>query len=427
VQCRHANLWEATAVAAPDTPAAGGDLKADVLVIGAGYLGLSAALHLAERGVDVIAVDRHSPGFGASGRNGGQVIPGLKYDPDEIEALFGPDNGERLWRFAGATADVVFDLIERHGLSVQSRRTAWVQPVDTTVAASRAQLRAEQWARRGAAVDFWGRDQVAAVSGAARYLGAFVDRRAGTLQPLSYARELARAGLRAKARIYGDTEISSLARSAKGWLARTLRGATITADTVLVCTNAYSDDRLIKGLGRSIVAANSLQIATEPLPSEHRRRILAGGEIASDTRRIIRYWRMSEDGRLLMGGRGPYREPGPESNWAHLRRDVAELFPFLDQVSFTHRWGGRVAIHPNYLPHLHSPSPGVLVAIGCQGRGIGWQTSMGRELSGLVTEPGREPLFPFTPIAPIPLHRIRALSVSATIAAYRALDRLGIN
>ncbi len=427
MQCRHANLWEGTAVAAPDTPAADGDLKADVLVIGAGYLGLSAALHLAERGVDVIAVDRHGPGSGASGRNGGQVIPGLKYDPDDIETLFGRENGERLWRFAGATADVVFDLIERHGLGAQSRRTAWVQPVDTHAAASKAQRRAEQWAKRGAAVDFWGRDQVAAVSGAARYLGAFVDRRAGSVQPLSYARELARAGLRAKARMYGDTEISSLTRSAKGWLASARGRTTIRADTVLVCTNAYSDDHLIKGLGRSIVAANSLQIATEPLPAEHRRRILGGGEIASDTRRIIRYWRMSEDGRLIMGGRGPYREPGPESDWAHLQRDVVELFPFLGQVSFTHRWGGRVAIHPNYLPHLHSPSPGVLVAIGCQGRGIGWQTSMGRELAGLVIEPGREPLFPFTPIAPIPLHRIRALSISATIAAYRALDRLGLS
>ena len=314
--------------------------------------------------------------------------------------MFGRENGERLWRFAGATADVVFDLIERHGLNAQSRRTVWVQPVDTHAAASRAQRRTEQWAKRGAAVDFWGRDQVAAVSGAARYLGAFVDRRAGSVQPLSYARELARAGLRAKARIYGDTEISSLTRSEKGWLASARRRTTIRADTVLVCTNAYSDDHLIKGLGRSIVAANSLQIATEPLPAGHRRRILGGGEIASDTRRIIRYWRVSEDGRLIMGGRGPYREPGPESDWAHLQRDVVELFPFLGQVSFTHRWGGRVAIHPNYLPHLHSPSPGVLVAIGCQGRGIGWQTSMGRELAGLVIEPDREPLFPFTPIAP---------------------------
>jgi glycine/D-amino acid oxidase-like deaminating enzyme len=426
VQCRHANLWEGTAVAAPDTPAADGDLKADVLVIGAGYLGLSAALHLAERGVDVIAVDRHGPGSGASGRNGGQVIPGLKYDPDDIETLFGRENGERLWRFAGATADVVFDLIERHGLGAQSRRTAWVQPVDTHAAASKAQRRAEQWAKRGAAVDFWGRDQVAAVSGAARYLGAFVDRRAGSVQPLSYARELARAGLRAKARMYGDTEISSLTRSAKGWLARRTRHPRPSGQI----RSSYAQTPIPMITSSRVLADQSLlPIPCRSQPSRYPPSIVAASwaeEIASDTRRIIRYWRMSEDGRLIMGGRGPYREPGPESDWAHLQRDVVELFPFLGQVSFTHRWGGRVAIHPNYLPHLHSPSPGVLVAIGCQGRGIGWQTSMGRELAGLVIEPGREPLFPFTPIAPNPLHRIRALSISATIAAYRALD-LGLS
>jgi glycine/D-amino acid oxidase-like deaminating enzyme len=427
VESRHANLWEENAAVAPATPPAEGDLRADVLVIGAGYLGLSAALHLAECSVDVIVVDSHDPGFGASGRNGGQVIPGLKYDPDELEDLFGQETGERLWRFAGATADVVFDLIERYGLEAKPRRTAWVQPADTETAASRGRRRAAQWTKRGAAVGFLEANEVGAVTGATRYVGAFVDHRAGSIQPLSYARELARAGLRAKARIHGGTEITALTRSGNGWRARSRRGSTIAADTVLVCTNAYSDDRLVPGLGRSVVAANSLQIATEPLAGEHRQRILPGGELASDTRRIIRYWRMSDDGRLIMGGRGPYREPGAESDWGHLERDVAELFPFLGSVRFTHRWGGRVAIHADYLPHLHAPSPGILVAIGCQGRGIGWQTAMGRELAGLVVEPGREPLFPFTPVTPIPFHRFKALGVSATIAAYRALDRLGLS
>ena len=423
---RHAILWEEDAAAAPETPPAEGDLKADVLVIGAGYLGLSAALHLAERGIDVIVVDRYAPGYGASGRNGGQVIPGLKYDPDELEDLFGQEIGERLWRFAGATADIVFDLIERHGLDAKARRTAWVQPADTVAAASRGRRRAEQWTKRGADVGFLDKDRVAAVTGAARYVGAFVDRRAVSIQPLSYARELARGGLRAKARICGGTEILELTRSAKGWCARAARDTTIAADTILVCTNAYSDDRFVPGLGRSIVAANSLQIATEPLASEHRERILPRGELASDTRRIIRYWRISDDGRLVMGGRGPYHEPSTESDWAHLKRDVTELFPFLGPVRFTHRWGGRVAIHTNYLPHLHAPSSGILVAIGCQGRGIGWQTAMGRELAELVIEPRREPLFPFTPVRPIPFHHFKSLGVSATIAAYRALDRFGL-
>jgi glycine/D-amino acid oxidase-like deaminating enzyme len=423
---RHANLWEETAIAAPATPPLDVSRKTDVLVIGAGYLGLSAALHLAEAGTDVIALEAEVPGWGASGRNGGQIIPGLKYDPDELEAMFGRERGARLWRFAGATADLVFDLVARHGLQAEAKRTAWVQGLHSAAAVDRAKRRAEQWQRRGAAVDYLGAKDAAALAGTGRYLGAFVDRRAGALHPLSYARELCRAALALKARVHSRNRVTALARSGRRWRAETSTGATVEADTVIVAANAYADG-LIDGLAPSIVAANSLQIATAPLSPAQRRAILPGGEVLSDTRRIIRYWRLDRDGRLIMGGRGPYREPGPERDWAHLRRDVRDLFPDLRDVDFTHRWGGRVAIHPDYMPRLHRPAPGMLVAIGCQGRGIGWQTAMGGELARLAREPSYDPVLPITPIAPIRFHRFKALGVTATIAAYRLLDRLDIN
>jgi glycine/D-amino acid oxidase-like deaminating enzyme len=423
---RHANLWEETAIAAPATPPLDVSRKTDVLVIGAGYLGLSAALHLAEAGTDVIALEAEVPGWGASGRNGGQIIPGLKYDPDELEAMFGRERGARLWRFAGATADLVFDLVARHGLQAEAKRTAWVQGLHSAAAVDRAKRRAEQWQRRGAAVDYLGAKDAAALAGTGRYLGAFVDRRAGALHPLSYARELCRAALALKARVHSRNRVTALARSGRRWRAETSTGATVEADTVIVAANAYVDG-LIDGLAPSIVAANSLQIATAPLSPAQRRAILPGGEVLSDTRRIIRYWRLDRDGRLIMGGRGPYREPGPERDWAHLKRDVRDLFPDLRDVDFTHRWGGRVAIHPDYMPRLHRPAPGMLVAIGCQGRGIGWQTAMGGELARLAREPSYDPVLPITPIAPIRFHRFKALGVTATIAAYRLLDRLGIN
>ena len=139
---RAANLWEETAVEAPPTPPLTGSIAADVAIIGAGYLGLAAALHLTEAGAQVVVLDAESPGWGASGRNGGQVIPGLKYDPDELEARFGKERGERLWRFAAGTADVVFDLIERHLLRADARRTAWVQAIHSQKAAVRARHRA---------------------------------------------------------------------------------------------------------------------------------------------------------------------------------------------------------------------------------------------------------------------------------------------
>lgn len=426
VGTRLANLWEDTAVQPPAVPPIDGASQANVLIVGAGYLGLSAALHLAEAGVDVIVVDAEAPGWGASGRNGGQIIPGLKYDPGELEAMFGRERGERVWRFAGTTADVVFDLIARHGLDCGARRTTWIQGIHSEKAVERAKRRIDDWLKRGADVEYLNRAQVAAVAGTDVYLGAFADHRAGALQPLSYARELARVALAAGARIYTGARVVSLIADGSGWRAATASGATVRAETVLMATNAYAD-ALVPGLAQSIVSLNSLQIATAPIPQHLRRTLLPNGEVLSDTRRVIRYWRLDDDGRLLMGGRGPYREPDSERDWGHLARDVRKHFPALYDIPFTHRWGGRVAVHADYLPRLHRPQPTLLVAIGCQGRGVAWQTTIGAELARLVIDPQHDPVLPFSPIQPMPFHAFKAIGVASTIAAYRVLDRLGFS
>ena len=423
---RLANLWEETAVPARRFEPLVGAAHAKVLIVGAGYLGLSAALHIAEAGGDAIVLEAETPGWGASGRNGGQLIPGLKHDPDEIEGALGRERGERLWRFAGRTADFVFALIERLGLKAEARRTAWVQGIHSEKAALRARARAEQWQSRGADVAYVEASQAERLTGANIYVGAFVDRRAGCLQPLSYARELARAANSAGARIHGGSRVVSLDRRPGGWAARTASGAEVTADRILLCANAYSD-ALFPELPRSIVAATSLQIATEPLPEKLRCVILSGGEVLSDTRKAIRYWRLDAAGRLLMGGRGPYREPGPERDWAHLVREVNTLYPALRGIPFTHRWGGRVAIHPDYWPRLHQLRPGVFAAIGCQGRGIGWQTAMGAELARLAMDRTYEPVLPISPVQPIPFSRLKRIGVPVAVATMRVLDRLGLS
>jgi glycine/D-amino acid oxidase-like deaminating enzyme len=426
VGARHANVWEETAVPPPAVPTLAGAHRASVLVVGAGYLGLSAALQLAEAGVDTLVVDAEAPGWGASGRNGGQIIPGLKHDPGELEAMFGRERGERIWRFAGAAADGVFDLINRHGLDCNARRTPWVQALHSVKAVERARRRVDDWTKRGAPVEYLNREQVAAIAGTDIYLGGFADRRAGVLQPLSYARELARVALASGARIHAGARVVALDADRTGWRAVIASGATVRAETVLVATNAYADG-LVPGLARSIVALNSLQIATAPIPPPLRRTLLPNGEALSDTRRSIRYWRLDDAGRLLMGGRGPYGEAESEHDWDHLARDVRKLFPALHDVPFTHRWGGRVAVHVDYLPRLHRPQPRLLVAIGCQGRGIAWQTAMGAELARLAIDPQYDAVLPFSPVRPIPFHPLKALGVASTIAAYRALDRLGFS
>lgn len=426
VGTRLANLWEDSAVAAPAVPPIEGTLHADVLVVGAGYLGLSAALHLAEAGVNVILVDAEAPGWGASGRNGGQIIPGLKYDPGELEARFGRERGEALWRFAGATTSVVFDLVARHRLDCGARRTTWIQGLHSAKAVERAKRRIEDWLKRGAAVEYLNRAQVAAVAGTDIYLGAFADHRAGALQPLSYARELARVALGAGTRIYSRARVVALDADRSGWRATTASGATVRAQTVLMATNAYTN-ALVPGLAQSIVSLNSLQIATAPIPQHLRRTLLPNGEVLSDTRRVIRYWRLDDEGRLLMGGRGPYREPDSERDWGHLARDVRRHFPALREIPFTHRWGGRVAVHADYLPRLHRPQPALLVAIGCQGRGVAWQTAIGAELARVVIDPRHDPVLPLSPVRPMRFHAFKAIGVPAMMAAYRALDHFGIS
>lgn len=423
---RLANLWEETAVPAARFEPLVGVARAKVLIVGAGYLGLSAALHIAEAGGDAIVLEAETPGWGASGRNGGQLIPGLKHDPDEIEAAFGRERGERLWRFAGGTADFVFDLVQRLGLRAEARRTAWVQGIHSEKAALRARARAEQWRSRGADVDYVEAAEAERLTGARIYVGAFVDRRAGCLQPLSYARELARAASAAGAPIRVGSRVVSLDRRGEVWAARTASGGVVRAEIVLLCTNAYSDG-LFPELPRSIVAATSLQIATEPLPEKLRGVILPGGEVLSDTRKAIRYWRLDAAGRLLMGGRGPYREPGPERDWAHLVREVNMLYPALRGIPFTHRWGGRVAIHPDYWPRLHQLRPDVFAAIGCQGRGIGWQTAIGAELARLAMDRTYEPILPISAVQPIPFSRLKRIGVPVAVATMRVLDRLGLS
>lgn len=424
VGTRHANLWEETAVAPPVVPPLDGAHTASVLVVGAGYLGLSAALHLALAGVDVLVVDAEMPGWGASGRNGGQIIPGLKYDPGELEAMFGRDRGERIWRFAGATADFVFDLVARHGLDCSARRATWIQGIHSERAAARARQRADDWAKRGAPVEYLNREQVTAIVGTGSYIGGFADRRAGALQPLSYVRELARVALSLGARVHAGARVVTLDADRSGWRAVTDNGASVRADTTLIATNAYADG-LVPGLARSIIALNSLQIATAPIPAPLRRTLLPNGETFSDTRRVIRYWRLDDEGRLLMGGRGPYSEPDSERDWGHLAGDVRKHFPALRDIPFTHRWGGRVAVHTNYLPRLHRPQPRLLIAVGCQGRGIAWQTAIGAELARVAMDSHYEPVLPFSPVRPIPFHPLKAVGVASMIAAYRMLDRFG--
>ncbi|HEV7260484.1 MAG TPA: FAD-binding oxidoreductase [Bosea sp. (in: a-proteobacteria)] len=416
------SLWHATAPAAVPTPPLAADATADVCVIGAGYAGLSTALHLAEAGVSVIVLETHEPGWGGSGRNGGQVIPGIKYDPSEIVAKFGPDAGEALTRFVSTTADLVFDLIARHGMDVPHKRAGWIQGAHTPAMAETVKRRAAEWQARGVDAEFLNKDGVAGLLGTDRYLAAWIDRRAGGVQPLAYARGLAKAALAAGARMHGQSKVVSLKRNGANWVVRTAQGASVTAPRVVVATNGYTGD-LIPKLRQTVIRPNTFIVATQPLSDNVAGTILPAGQVTSDTRQLLLYYRKDHQNRLLMGGRGPFREPRDASDWAHLERVIGKMYPQAKGVPFEYRWCGRVALTRDFLPHLHEPEPGLLVDIGCMGRGVGLQSAMGKAMAEYIAsgDRGRLP-FPVVPIKPLPLHALNELYVSAIITWYRLTD-----
>lgn len=401
-----ASAWTASAESLAETRPLAGDRRADVAVVGGGYTGLSAALHLAERGADVVVLDAAEPGWGGSGRNGGQVIPGLKDDPDELERKFGRETGRRMWQISGGAADFVFELIARHKISCHAQQSGWIGAAPHAAAVVTLRARAEQWQRRGAPVEMLDRARMAELTGTTCYAGGLLDRRAGSLQPLAYARGLARAARQAGAAIHGRSAVTGLEARAGSRRVVTATGS-VTAGTVILATNAYTDD-LWPGLRRTVVPVQSYQVATRPLPEDVRRRVLPGGQSVSDLRRILFYFRLDPEGRLLMGGRGPLNDTGDPALFARLESAAARFFPQIGVPEWEHRWSGRVALTADHLPHLHEPRPGVLIGLGYNGRGVAMATAMGKLLADRALGASSAGLgWPVTPIAPIPLHALR--------------------
>lgn len=416
------SLWAATAVAPLQTAPLAADANFDVLIVGAGFTGLNTALGLLERDFSVGLFDAHEVGFGGSGRNGGQVIPGLKYDPDDLIAKFGPEKGKQLIEFAGSTADKVFNLIQTQNLNVPRVRNGWIQGAHTKTAVDAVAKRAEQWARYGADCEVLSKEDASRLLGTNKYLGGWLDRRGGGVQPLSYARELGRLVLEKGGNIHTGVAVTEVAPTNDGWRVMLANGVTARAGKVVICTNGYTRG-LWPELEKSVITPNSFQVATEPLAESVRSSILPEGHVSSDTRNLLLYFRLDHTGRLVMGGRGPFREPTSSQDWQHLENAIKKMYPQAAQVPIEYRWCGRVAMTRDYLPHLHEPRPGLLIDIGCMGRGVGLQTSMGQAIANYIVNGDAEQLpFPLREIQPLPLHGLRRFYVGAIIVWYQMTD-----
>ena len=412
-------LWGATAAPPPDTHPLPGDRVSDVVIVGAGYTGLSAALHLAKAGVGVICIDRESPGFGASGRNGGQVLPGFKTYPDHLIARFGQERGGAFADFGAGMADALFALVAEHGIACDARQTGWVHAGHVEGKLGEQRWKHDQWAARGAPVRWLDRATIAEHLGTDAYAGGWIDGRGGTVQPLSLSRGLARAAMEVGAAVHGGTEARSVRPEADGWRVVTPRG-TIRARHLIVATNGYTSG-LVPGLAASVVAVESAQVATAPLDDPT---VLAGCAAVSDTRRSLLYFRLSPDRRLVMGGRGGILLGTGATHYDRLGTAIATLYPALAGLPLTHRWAGRLAVTLDHLPHLHEPAPNLLASLGCNGRGVAYSVAIGAVLARRVLSGGWEgsPV-PVSTLTPMPLHPFRRLGAALVAGWYGWRDR----
>ncbi|MQT12406.1 NAD(P)/FAD-dependent oxidoreductase [Segnochrobactrum spirostomi] len=415
-----------TAEPGPAAPPLDGDRKVSVAIVGGGYTGLSTALHLAERGVDVALVEANEIGWGCSGRNGGQVNPGLKPYPDDIERDYGPELGRRMIAFSYAAPDFVFDLIAKHGIACEAERRGTIRAAINKPSAAGVATLSAQFAARGMAHTVLDRRGVAEATGTPRYVAALFDPRGGAVNPLSYARGLATAAIAAGARLHAGTRARKIVRNGSGWRVETATG-TLSADHVVIGTNGYTDD-LWPGLRHTIVPVYSAIAATEPLPQALRAAILPGRAVAYEVGWDTVYYRVSADGRLLMGGRGPQRPARGVEDYHHLTAYAERLWPGLKGLAWTHFWWGQVAITADHYPHLHEPAPGLHIALGYNGRGVAMATAMGDLLSRRILGASiAEIELPVTEsLKPIAFHGLWPIGVTARVIYGRLRDRLGL-
>ncbi|WP_420556172.1 NAD(P)/FAD-dependent oxidoreductase [Roseovarius sp.] len=419
------SAWRLTAVPAPHCPVFGRDVTADVAIIGGGYAGLNAAIRCNELGLKAVVLEAEDPGFGGSGRNGGQVIPGLKFDPNTLLEMFGEKHGRPLIDFAGNAPDRTFDTIRRYGMQCDAEQNGWLQPATNQATADKILKRAAAWRDMcDVPVRLLDAQMTFAATGTRLFSSAWIDPRGGQLQPLSYSRELARVAMDGGSEVFQHSPASKISRTGATWTVR-CNGHDLKARAVLVCTNGYSGG-LIRGLAESLVPASSIICGTAPLPDDLRRTILPSGLPLSDARRLLTYLRFDPAGRLLIGARGSFNLKEPESYFRRLRRAAVAMFPQLGGIAWEAAWGGRFALTADQLPHVHNPEPGLYAAVGCNGRGVAMLSQMGRLLSDLADGMAAEDApIPLGKVKPIPFHRFRRFGLEAVTLWYRALDQTG--
>lgn len=423
----HVNsLWAATADPEPELLPLRGSHQCDVVIVGGGYTGLSAAYHIAKSGRAPVVLEAKRVGWGASGRNGGVVSPKFRVSFPAIAATHGRDMARRMYELAYESVDAVEELVSE--LSIPSAgfaRFGHIAAAHTPRALADLAVTGD-WIKAEYGKDVMlTADAVREETGAGIFFGGLLSAKAGGIHPLNYARGLARALVEKGVPVHVDSPAIAIRQEGAGVVVETAQGR-VTAPQVILATNGYSDlTGATSAIHRRLVPFRSAIVATAPLSANVLGQILPGRRLCGDTKRMLRWFRVVGD-RLIFGGRGAFGRNDSPSAFRALRKNMADIFPVLADTPVDFEWSGLVAMTLDGIPHVGRLDERTLFAAGYNGTGVAMASLMGRYLARLSQ--GEEismGLLSQRPLHAIPLHAFRTPGVRLVAGWHQVLDAFG--
>lgn len=423
-----ASLWADTAEPLPTFPKLAGEVKADVVIIGAGYTGLSAAHHIAKSGLSPVVLEANHPGWGASGRNGGVITAKFRLSFRDIDAAHGRAMARRMYEIAHESVEMVDELVSELGIaSARLTRSGQVKAAHNE-ATLRAAIDEAAWMTRemrDTEVRILDPHQVRDETGSQVFVGGILNPGSGGIHPLNYLRGLAKGVARRGVPIFQESPVLALRRDSDGVVAETPDGV-VRARQAIVATNSYSDlTSATARVQRTLVPFRSALIATEKLSPNLAGSLMPTGRTYTETKRMMRWFRKVDD-RVIFGGRGAFGKQDSENAFDALRKAMVGIFPELADIPLAFKWSGLVAMTLDSVPHVGRLDDRTLYSVGYNGAGVAMSSLMGGYLAALVRgEKVDLGLLDAGRLKTIPFYAFREPAVRAVAGWYQFLDAIG--
>jgi gamma-glutamylputrescine oxidase len=423
-----ASLWADTAEPLPAFPKLAGEVTADVVIIGAGYTGLSAAHHIAKSGLSPVVLEANHPGWGASGRNGGVITAKFRLSFRDIDAVHGRAMARRMYEIAHESVEMVDELVSEFGIaSARLTRSGQVKAAHND-ATLRAAIDEAAWMTRemrDTEVRILDPHQVRDETGSQVFVGGILNPGSGGIHPLNYLRGIARGVAQRGVPVFQESPVLALRRDGDGIMAETPDGV-VRARQAIIATNSYSDlTSATARVQRTLVPFRSALIATEKLSPNLAGSLMPTGRTYTETKRMMRWFRKVDD-RVIFGGRGAFGKQDSESAFDALRKAMVGIFPELTDIPLAFKWSGLVAMTLDSVPHVGRLDDRTLYSVGYNGAGVAMSSLMGRYLAALVRgEKVDLGLLDAGRLKVIPFYAFREPAVRAVAGWYQFLDAVG--